>query len=201
MLQVTHLGFDYAQCPLLKRVSFNVPAGTLLHLQGANGSGKTTLLKLLAGLFLPAEGEIHFQGNPIQHDKVNYQRQLCYLGHKPGISLSLSPRENCYVDLQYRELQSLDWAMLMSTLSLTGLEDTPCSQLSAGQRRRAALLRLFISDAKLWLLDEPLVALDSQAITVLMQRLHDHLASGGAVVMTSHQSIPLGYESHLEYAL
>lgn len=201
MLQVTNLGFDYSQSPLLKQVDFNVPMGKLLHLRGKNGSGKTTLLKLIAGLFLPSEGGIYFQGKPIEQNKANYHRNLCYIGHKPGINHALTLRENCHFDLQRRRRQSIDWMQLMKALSLTGLEDTLCGRLSAGQRRRVALIRLCLSDAKLWLLDEPFVALDVSAIAILTQMLHQHLSSGGGVIMTSHQPIQLSPEMYLEYVL
>lgn len=201
MLQVTNLSFDYSQSPVLNQVNFSVPAGKLLHLRGQNGSGKTSLLKLIAGLFPLSQGEICFQGHSIEKDKANYQRKLCYIGHKPGISLALTPRENCHFDMRGHGRQSIDWTQLMASLSLAGLEDIPCGRLSEGQRRRVALLRLFLSDAQLWLLDEPFVSLDAQVTSMLTQHILDHLNRGGAVVITSHQSILLNPEVYLEYVL
>lgn len=201
MLQVTNLSFDYSQSPVLNRVNFCVPAGKLLHLRGENGSGKTSLLKLISGLLLPSEGEICFQGDPIEKNKTNYQQKICYVGHKPGISLALTPRENCYFDMRRCGSRSIDWTPLMASLSLAGLEDIPCRLLSEGQRRRVALLRLFLSDAELWLLDEPFVSLDVQVTAILTQHILDHLSRGGAVIMTSHQPILLNSEAYLEYVL
>ncbi len=197
MLQVTNLSFDYSQFPVLNRVNFCVPSGKLLHLRGENGSGKTSLLKLISGLLRPSKGEICFQGNPIEKNKASYQQNMCYIGHKPGISLALTPRENCYFDMRRSDSRSVDWA----SLSLTGLEDVPCRWLSEGQRRRVALLRLFLSDAQLWLLDEPFVSLDVRITALLTQHILDHLNRGGAVIMTSHQPILLNSEAYLEYVL
>lgn len=200
MLQVNHLSFEYADTPLLERLSFAVPEGKLLHLQGENGSGKTTLLKLIAGLITPSEGEICFKGEPIERDLKGYQRQLCYIGHKLGISPALSPRQNVLFDTHHGR-RIIDFEQSMHALSLNDLEDVPCAQLSAGQRRRVALLRLLMTTAQLWLLDEPFVALDTRAIDFLKDKLLAHLAHGGSVVLTSHQALPFNHLAYLELSL
>lgn len=200
MLQVNNLSFDYADAPLLEQVNFAVPAGKLLHLQGENGSGKTTLLKLISGLLSPSEGEIYFKGEPVERSLKAYQRQLCYIGHKPGISPALSPRQNVFFDTHHGR-RPMDFDRSIHALSLQGLEDVPCFQLSAGQRRRVTLLRLLMTTAQLWLLDEPFIALDTRAIDFLKERLLEHLGQGGAVVVTSHQSLPFSRDAHLAWSL
>ncbi len=200
MLDVINLNFDYAEKPLLQGVQFSLDKGSLLHLRGANGAGKTTLLKLLAGLLHPSQGEIRYQGTPIAADLATYQRNICYVGHKPGVSLLLTVRENCRFDLQrHRSALSID--ALLALFSLSDLADMPCGLLSVGQRRRVGLMRLLMSDAPLWLLDEPLVALDTEAVTLLMQCLADHLAKKGQVILTSHQNLPLNDGDYQEYCL
>lgn len=198
MLQVTNLSFDYSSTPILERINFHLPEGKLLHLRGENGAGKTTLLKLLAGLISPQEGEIRFHGRLIHEHKAAYHQELCYIGHKLGINTALTPRENYHFDLS---ASTDDWINKMADFSLTGLEDTPCSRLSMGQRRRVALLRLFQTKKKLWLLDEPFVGLDANAMNLLVNQLLAHLADEGSVIMTSHQSIPANLDNYLEYIL
>lgn len=200
MLQVTNLSFDYADNPLLRNIDFSVPVGKLLHVRGENGSGKTTLLKLLAGIFIPIEGTISFQEWFIDQHKSDYQKQLCYLGHKLGINYALTLRENCFFALRH-VTHPVDLKPLIDSLFLTGLEDVPCARLSAGQCRRVAMLRLFTSNAKLWLLDEPLVALDEQTMLVFMKFALSHLERGGIIVMTSHQALPFVAGDYLEYYL
>ena len=189
MLEVINLDFDYSDKLLLQDVQFSVAKGTLLHLRGANGAGKTTLLKLLAGVLLPGYGDIRYQGVPIQDDLAAYQHQICYVGHKSGVSLHLTVGENCQFELK-RTVDVTRVSELLQLFSLHKLQNTPCSLLSMGQLRRVGLLRLLLSDASLWLLDEPLIALDQQAVTLLMSILTDHLAQGGQVVLTSHQTLP-----------
>lgn len=200
MLQVNNLSFDYVDNPVLKNIDFELPAGKLMHLQGENGSGKSTLLKIIAGLISPTEGDIRYNDEPIEFIKSNYQRNLCYVGHKLGISPVLSAQENCHFDLQHGR-RVIDWVRSVEQLSLTGLDQVPCGLLSAGQRRRVALLRLQMSNAKIWLLDEPFVSLDNQTILFLTEQLLNHLSHGGAVILTSHQSIPFPPDLYLEYCL
>lgn len=200
MLEVLALSFDYQDKPLLNNIQFSLDAGQLLHLRGSNGAGKTTLLRLLAGLLHPHEGEIRYGGEPIINDLTAYQQKLCYVGHKTGLNPLLTVRENCFFDMHW-ERRAISFESLLESFGLQGLGDELCYHLSAGQRRRVGLLRIAMTNASLWLLDEPLVALDKEAISTLMTCLEYHLAQGGQVILTSHQNLPLGQVVYLEYAL
>ncbi|ARB90894.1 cytochrome c biogenesis heme-transporting ATPase CcmA [Legionella longbeachae] len=205
MLNVINLDFDYQDQLLLNNVSFHLPKGGLLHLRGANGAGKTTLLKLIAGLYRPQSGEIQFFGQNIDKDRAAYQQQLCFVGHKTGINPNLTLRENCYFDLHTsstnlpQKIEEID--ELVTIFKLGHYLDFPCGLLSAGQRRQVGLLRLWMSGAKLWLLDEPLVALDERAIEVIMSKIEAHRKQGGAVLLTSHQKLSLNRSDYQEYCL
>ncbi|RUQ81618.1 cytochrome c biogenesis heme-transporting ATPase CcmA [Legionella septentrionalis] len=200
MLEVSALDFDYQDKPLLRNIQFALSPGRLLHLRGANGAGKTTLLRLLAGLLSQAHGEIRYQGVSIYDDLPSYQQNICYVGHKPGISLLLTARENYHFGL-HDSLKNVSFQKLIARLSLEGCEDTPGGLLSAGQRRRVALMRLFTTKASLWLLDEPLVALDADGIIILMDCIKEHLKRDGQIVLTSHQNLPLPENMYEEYCL
>lgn len=200
MLQVHSLSFDYDDKPLLQGVGFSLPAGKLLHLRGNNGSGKTTLLKLLAGLLTPLQGSINWNQQSIHGNLPLWQHDLCFVGHRPGISPQLTIRENCYFDRHWQGREDA-LADLLERFSLGALADTPCVRLSAGQQRRAALLRLAMTDARLWLLDEPLVALDQGSIQALASCLHEHLDKKGLIIMTSHQALPESLRDCEEYSL
>jgi len=200
MLHVIDLNFDYQDQPLLNKVTFHLPAGGLLHLRGANGAGKTTLLKLIAGLYRPLHGEIHFFGQSIYNNLPEYQRQLCFVGHKTGINPYLTLRENCFFDIHYGE-KNININELAALFNLEHHLEYPCGLLSAGQRRQVGLMRLWMADVKLWLLDEPLVALDESALTLIMAKIKDHREHGGAVLLTSHQKLPLHHADYQEYCL
>ena len=200
MIDVDNITFDYQETPLIKNVSFSLPAGGLLHLRGANGTGKTTLIKLIAGLYQPANGEIRYLGKSIDKDLKMYQRSLCFIGHKSGINPYLSLKENCIFDIHYgAHKERIN--QLASLFKLEHSLDIPCGLLSAGQQRKAGLIRLWMTDAALWLLDEPLVALDDVAINLVMAKIAEHQKKGGAVLLTSHQSLPLNNTDYEEYFL
>ncbi|MFC3907734.1 cytochrome c biogenesis heme-transporting ATPase CcmA [Legionella dresdenensis] len=199
MLEVRNLSFDYPEQTMLSNISFSINAGQLLHLRGGNGAGKTTLLRLLAGLLEPAGGEIVWRQQVIRDNLPAYQKLVCYVGHRPGLNLHLTIRENCYFDWHCTDRQYIERWLI--NFNLLPLADKPCYQLSAGQRRRAALLRIAMTDALIWLLDEPLVALDQQSVTLLSGCLLNHLQKGGLIVMTSHQDLPEELADCMEYVL
>lgn len=189
MLDVNALTFDYQQQPLLDAVNFSLQPGEMLHLQGENGTGKTTLLKLMAGLLQPLAGTICFNGQAIHPNLAHYHQSLCFVGHKNGLNPMLTVRENCLFDSQWPEYQQpLD--SLLSFFDLQQVIDKPCAYLSAGQKRRVALLRLAMTNRPLWLLDEPLTALDVSATQNLMLLFGRHVTAGGLIVLTSHQPLP-----------
>ena len=198
MLKLQGLNFDYVDKVLLSDISFRVGAGRALHLQGANGTGKTTLIKLLAGILVPSQGKIYFKDCDIYQDLEFYRRNIAYLGHKNGISRLLSVRENFKYLLQYT---SKNYAELLVAFGLDGHKDTLCAVLSAGQLRKLPLVRVMLSGACLWLLDEPLVALDQAARDVFIDILKSHLDRGGAVVLSSHQHLKLEFKYQQEYHL
>lgn len=178
MLDVINLEFDYSDTPLLKGVSFSLRPTQLLHVQGDNGKGKTTLLKLLAGLLHPTAGDIRYAGS-----------SCCYVGHKTGVSALLTVREYWALELSHEHTR-VSFEEAIARLALQGTEDRLCGLLSVGQRRRVGLLRLLVSNAKLWLLDEPFSALAHQTVLNLKGVIESHLASDGLVVLTSHQALP-----------
>lgn len=197
---MSHVTYGYDDRLLFDNVNFQVASGELLHLRGPNGSGKTTLLKLLAGLIQPLEGKISYQGESI-HKQLNvYQQSITYLGHKNAIHALLTIRENCQFFLNHA-LNNVQLDLLLEAWDLIHDADVPCELLSAGQRRRVGLLRLFLGDAPIWLLDEPFVALDEKSIHLLGECFQRHLAQKGSIVLTSHQKLPLNAHQYQEYDL
>jgi heme exporter protein A len=173
---------------LFSDLSFELEQGQLLHLKGPNGSGKTTLLKILAGLFIDYEGEIRWQEN----------HRLIYSGHLFAVQGQLTPFENLNFMLGLQGvIASRD--EVYEALAAFGLEETRfslCRELSEGQRKRVTLCRLQLISQAIWLLDEPYSALDEAGTALLSQLCEQHLESGGGLVMTSHQAIPIPRSIH-----
>jgi|TARA_Y100000746_G_scaffold225213_1_gene228648 heme exporter protein A len=175
---------------LFDELNFSLKSGQIMQLAGPNGAGKTSLLRIVAGFSLPDEGDILYLNQSIKKYYDEYARDLLYIGHKTGVNVQLSALENVthwlaingYVDTP-------DLYSLLSKLGLVGLEDVPVRTLSAGQQRRVALVRLWLSEAKLWILDEPFTALDKSGVAFLQQRFTEHLSKGGAILLTTHQDL------------
>lgn len=194
MLQAFDLACVRGDRRLFRGLSFEAGAGVLLRVLGANGSGKTSLLRLLAGLGLPAAGDVLWQGQPVRRQREAYAQALLYLGHLVGLKDELTPAENLAVEAGLAGWPDSSAGRIAEALAFWGLQrqaGLPLRVLSAGQRRRAALARLQLSSAPLWVLDEPFTALDVQAVGQLVDVLEQHLVRGGIAVLTSHQEVPL----------
>jgi heme exporter protein A len=176
---------------LFHALEVSLAPGQVLRIEGYNGAGKTSLLRILCGLSEPREGSVCWRGADIRNCRPDYHQALLYIGHNPGIKQELTPLENLRF---FRALSGQEGgdAELLNALELIGLygyEDVKVGALSAGQRRRAALARLWLNRAPLWMLDEPFTAIDRQGISNLETRLADHVQAGGMVVVTSHQHL------------
>lgn len=207
VLSVTNLSVVKRDRLLFENINFAVEQGNLLYVKGQNGAGKTSMLRVLAGLVDAESGEVYFEQQDIKDCREIYNQNLVYFGHKLGINLTLSAVENLqYWCKQHQVVISVDTIFsTLAQLNLVGLEDIPVANLSAGQQRRVALARFwFKQNAKLWILDEPFTALDTQGIELLSKQITKFLSAGGAVVMTSHQALHLDYptdELTLEYRI
>jgi heme exporter protein A len=175
---------------LFDRLHFTVNTGQLLQIEGANGTGKTSLLRILCGLMLPTEGQIFWGEQDIEHVKAQYWENLLYIGHHNGIKGDLTPLENLTLA---RALGSCATEVTLEDalayMGLRGFEDVPTRTLSAGQQRRVALARLLLTQAPLWILDEPFTALDKKAILHFENLLDTHAHQGGMAILTSHHTV------------
>jgi heme exporter protein A len=173
-------------------ISFRLAPGGALVLIGRNGSGKTTLLRLIAGLMSRAAGEVLWAGEDALADLPSHGLRLAYLGHQDALKLGLTPVEN--LALWARVPRERRAGAIETALAAVGLEDLahlPARMLSAGQRRRVAIARLLVSDAMLWLLDEPTTALDTASVGRLGGLAAAHRAAGGMVIAATHLDLPL----------
>jgi heme exporter protein A len=188
MLQVTDLECSRGGRLLFSGLSLTLAAGEVLRIAGGNGRGKTSLLRIVCGLLAPAAGEVRWNGETIGELREDYFRQLVYLGHAPAVKDELTAAENLSIAcrLAGSACSSGDIAAALRTLEVPG--SALVKALSQGQRRRAALARLWLSQAApLWLLDEPLAALDAKAARLVEELVAAHAARGGMVVYTTHQ--------------
>lgn len=194
MFSVSNLSCSKGDKRLFSGVSFTLQPGQWLHLEGDNGVGKTSLLRLACGLSALENGEITWNNQAVSKDPQTFRANLAYLGHQLALKDDLSPLENLQIDAAIvgRQLTASDAKQALAQMGLRGRENLPVRVLSQGQKRRTALARLLVSSAKLWVLDEPFVALDTMAQNALSEVINAHLAKQGMVLLTSHQAVSLG---------
>ena len=178
---------------LFSDLNLSVNEGELLHIKGVNGSGKTSLLRLLTGLMSAAEGEIRWLGKNIKKLREEYQKDMLYIGHMPGIKGDLTALENLRVNnaINGSMVSEDDAWKALGEIGLKGREDLPARVLSQGQQRRVALAKMLVTKTKLWILDEPFVALDVKAVAMLQDVLAAHLHQNGMIVLTTHQEFSI----------
>lgn len=178
---------------LFEQLDLTVNNGDVVQIEGPNGCGKTTLLRALTTLLPDYHGDILWRGQSIQQvrEKVraDYLSHLLFIGHLPGVRKTLTPRENLSFLAQLHQtvnIEQVDYSL--AQVGLYGYEDMPGHQLSAGQLRRVSLARLYLTQATVWVLDEPYTAIDKQGVANLEQLFAKHAEEGGCVVLTTHQS-------------
>ncbi len=177
-------------------VNFSLAAGEVLAITGRNGAGKSSLLRTVVGLIRPAAGEIVLEGGD---DELTIAEQAHYLGHLDALKPALSVAENLgfWCGFFGGKAKAIDAAL--AAVGLQALKDLPAAYLSAGQRRRLSIARLVAVKRPLWLLDEPMSALDAAAQQGLAGFMRAHLGAGGLILAATHG--PLGLTAHHELRL
>lgn len=167
---------------MLSGVSFTVGAGAALVLRGPNGAGKTTLLRCIAGLQKPLSGRI---------DEA--EDRVAYAAHADGLKSMLTVQEN--LSFWAQVFGNSDISAALDGYALRPLADRLAATLSAGQKRRLGLARLLVTGRPVWVLDEPTVSLDAEAVALFGAVLRRHLVAGGSALIATH--IDLGVEAQL----
>ncbi len=181
-LRVDDLSLARGGVPVLTGVSLTLKAGQALILRGPNGAGKTTLLRCFAGLQPALAGQI-----------TGAEDQIAYAGHTDGLKAMLSVTEN--LTFWAEVFGTRDIAPALHAYALEPQADRLAGTLSAGQKRRLGLARLLVTGRPIWVLDEPTVSLDVDAVTLFANAVRGHLAGGGAALVATH--IDLGLEAEV----
>jgi heme exporter protein A len=175
MLSASQVNFERYFEPVFKPVSFELEAGGLLLVTGANGCGKTTLIRVLAGILHPTSGTIDIGA-----------QNMAYVGHYLALKDDLSVLENLRFIREFMGTSRRSAQEVIVEVGLDHVKHNQARHLSAGQRKRCALARLLLSEAGLWLLDEPYSNLDTEGVELVDRLLVRHLKDGGAAVVATH---------------
>jgi len=177
---------------VLRGTSVAVAGGQCLQVTGTNGSGKTTLLRALCGLVPLEAGRICWRGSDVGADWAAYHGELNYLGHDNALKAELTAAENLrFAAALRRRVPPRQIAAALERVGMAESAGQLVRSMSAGQRRRVALGRLMLTGGCLWLLDEPASNLDARGQALLLELLGEHLSTGGAAVVATHQGLDL----------
>ena len=182
MLEARGLACERGGRELFRGLDLTLAPGETALVTGPNGAGKSSLLRMFAGLLPPSAGTVAWTGRG--------EADFHYVGHADAVKPALTVSQNIAFWVRLAGRGSV--APGLEAVGLAALADLPARLLSAGQRRKLGLARLFAAPAPLWLLDEPTAGLDAAATQAFRHGLEAHLAGGGAAAIATH--IPLGME-------
>ncbi|MFZ4479949.1 MAG: cytochrome c biogenesis heme-transporting ATPase CcmA, partial [Rhodoferax sp.] len=190
-LTFSKLGCSRGGRQLFQGVDCVLKAGHWLYVAGANGVGKTSLLRMVCGLAPIESGQILWNDTPIHSQSDVYRQDLCYLGHLNALQESMTVNENLVFTaaLAGNAPEPTQLQEVLAHFGVRGRGEQLVKHLSQGQKRRVALSRLALSQARLWVLDEPFVAMDEKGVRMLADLIASHLGKGGLAVITSHQQV------------
>ena len=193
LLQVNNLECTRDDRVLFSGLNFGVSAGEVLQIEGSNGSGKTSLLRILCGLRLADAGVVNWQGSDITKEREDYYSNMVYIGHLTCIKAELTTLENIRSLLDTRSISASDDVIIacLARVGLATYDDVQSKALSSGQKRRVLLAFLLLSESKLWILDEPLTALDVTGVALVEAMIIEHQMQGGSVIFTTHHGMKL----------
>tara|TARA_Y200000002_G_C22539579_1_gene603344 strand:- start:198 stop:776 length:579 start_codon:yes stop_codon:yes gene_type:complete len=182
LIAAHNIGYKINENKLFHNISFHINQGEALHIKGRNGSGKSTLIRIILGITEPVKGTIENKST----------KEICYLGHKNALKTYLSLDDN----INLMQLGNCDMLKsYLNKLELNKYRDITVSNLSFGQQKKLALLRVFLNNSDLIILDEPFVGLDDGAHEVLTSFLNNELDKNKSLVFTSH--IPCNINSKI----
>jgi heme exporter protein A len=193
MLETHNLAARRGNTRLFTGLSFRVEPGQALIVTGANGSGKTTLLRILAGFSAAAAGEVRWNGTPLAPFDPGLRAAAAFAGHQTALKDELTAEENLasLVALSGERVSRETIRGALDAVALTRQRALPARVLSQGQRRRIGLARLRLSRRPLWILDEPVTALDAAGSALLADLVTGHLDRGGIAIAATHTTLGL----------
>jgi ABC-2 type transport system ATP-binding protein len=160
-------------------------------LRGENGSGKTTMIKSIAGL-APFDGVIEIDGKDIRKDRIGYTSIVNYAEAEPMYPSFLTGNDMISFYATAKNAAAEQVKMISDQLGIGGYVDNKIGTYSSGMAKKLSLVLAFMGQPKLILLDEPLITLDAQSVSILQEMIQQYHANGVSFIITSHQEVTLG---------
>ncbi len=189
-LEVKHLTGGYSQLPVLKDVSFDVQPGELVGLIGLNGAGKSTTINHVIGLLRPFSGSIALNGQSLQENAAAYKQQIAYVPETPILYDELTLKEHLELTMMAYGLDhDQTWEKahrLLKTFRLDNKLDWFPADFSKGMKQKVMIVSAFMTNAKLFIVDEPFYGLDPLAVHDLLNLIEKKKAQGVGILMSTH---------------
>lgn len=189
-LEVSNLVGGYSQVPVLKDVSFDVKDGELVGLIGLNGAGKSTTINHIIGLLTPFKGSVKINGITLDEDVKKYKQQIAYIPEAPIVYKELTLKEHLEMTmLAYNLDQDESWQRAHQLLKMFRLDnklDWFPDNFSKGMRQKVMIVCAFLTNAKLFIIDEPFLGLDPLAVNDLLNLISERKKQGASILMSTH---------------
>jgi ABC-2 type transport system ATP-binding protein len=173
----------YLGSTVLRDISFTIDEPAVYVVLGPNGAGKTTLFRTLSGILRPYHGEVYIGGEPV--DRQRSRNHLHYLSHMDGVPDDLRVREALEYYGRVERANSSDVDRVLDMLEIRDLSGKYLSQVSAGQRKRVSIARVFLREREIYLLDEPTSNLDPKLAREIRSLILE-LSQDKIVLYSSH---------------
>ena len=183
LLEIKNISLSRNDNSILSNINLELNTSSVINIHGRNGCGKTSLLKIIVGITEPTGGVIN--NNVLSNDNKN----ITYIGHKHGIKNNLTLSENILFEPSIYNDKQKNIDDMIKRFQMNKYKDYLSKNLSHGQQKKISLIKASLSNAKVWVIDEPYSALDKDAIKILDSCIHEHLSNQGAVIMTNHEPI------------
>ena len=183
LLEIKNISLSRNDNPILSNINLELDSSSVINIHGRNGCGKTSLLKIIVGITEPTDGIIN--NNILSDDNKN----ITYIGHKHGIKNNLTLSENILFEPSIYNGKQENIDDMIKRYQMGKYKDYLSKNLSHGQQKKISLIKAGLSNAKVWVIDEPYSALDKDAIKILDSCIYEHLCNQGSVIMTNHEPI------------
>ena len=183
LLEVKNISLSRNDNSILSNINLELNTSSVINIHGRNGCGKTSLLKIIVGITEPTGGVIN--NNILSNDNKN----ITYIGHKHGIKNNLTLSENILFEPSIYNDKHKNIDDMIKRYQMDKYKDYLSKNLSHGQQKKISLIKAGLSNAKVWVIDEPYSALDKDAIKILDSCIYEHLCNQGSVIMTNHEPI------------
>ncbi|WP_203632467.1 ABC transporter ATP-binding protein [Lacticaseibacillus suibinensis] len=180
----------YGNMPVIKNLSFEVPDGQIVGLIGLNGAGKSTTIKHIIGLLTPMQGAIKIDGHTLAEEPEAYRQAIAYVPETPVLYPELTLKEHLELTMMAYDLDAkTTWPRVNEMLEqfrLANKLDWFPANFSKGMKQKVMIVAAFMTNARLYIIDEPFTGLDPLAVHDLLDLVELKKQAGAAVLMSTH---------------